>query len=182
MKRRKKRASFSPCLRQRCQGAMPRLMPSRAQRQLLVAHCMIWLVTAGRDPSPWPPSGLFSVNGGSFWSASLPARQKASPPSSYSIPSPTVPAVRGPNSARHLPALPFLALVRTSLGQSARRCLIAGLPSPLPQLWMAASCARRLCAFGARVVAKRALFMASMPALRLTRGRGLGRVGDEAIP
>jgi len=53
MKRRKKRASFSPCLRQRCQGAMPRLMPSRAQRQLLVAHCMIWLVTAGR-PRPIP--------------------------------------------------------------------------------------------------------------------------------
>jgi len=126
---------------------------------------MIWLVTAGRDPSPWPPSGLFSVNGGNFWSPSLPARQKASPPSSYSIPSRTVPAVRGPTA----PAiyLLFLALIRTSLGQSVRRCLIAGLPSPLPQLWMAASCARRLCSFGTRVVAKRALFMASMPA-RLT--------------
>lgn len=129
--KRKKPTSFSPCLclclcqRQRCQGAMPRLMPSRAQAArvggvISSLHALACHGQAGRPAKP-PPSGLFSVNGGSFWSP-RPARQKASPPSSYSIPSRTVPAVRGrPNRGRQLLAL-FSA---KNILRTKRRCLIA---------------------------------------------------------
>ena len=108
-------------LRQRCQGAMPRLMPSR----VLLAHCMIWLVTAGRaGQPPWPPSGLFSVNGGSFWSPRPGATKSIASllifhPITHSAGGTTRPKCR----TEHAIYLPSLAL-KTFLGQK-RRGLIA---------------------------------------------------------
>ena len=163
MKRKKKRASFSPCLRQRCQGAMPRLMPSRAQRQLLVAHCMIWLVTAGRPrPIPMASERPFQRQWRQLLEPLPPSATKSI--ASLLIFHPIMHSAGGtrPNSARHLLAL-----------FSAKNILRTKRPS-LPNRWPTLSsapaldgCLRRLCSFGSRVVAKQALFMASMPA-RLT--------------
>lgn len=131
-KKGKKRTSFSPCLAcAAVRDAMPRLMPSRAQREallvLVVAHCMIWLVTAGpagqARPAAEPhPHGLRAAFSASM-AAAFGARRR--PSATKSIASLLIfhpithsaGAVRGRTGTAPRHYLPFLAL-KTSLGQS----------------------------------------------------------------
>lgn len=145
----KTHTSFSPCLclclpSLRCQSAMPRpLLPSRATTA--------WFCLS-RPGKPFSAS----MAAGSLWSP-RPARQKASPPSPYTIPSRTVPAVRGRTEQRHF----SLALLSAkNILRTKRRCLIAYRVVHAPAL--AVRSVSSPFSVGGRVVAKQALFMASM--------------------